>query len=291
MLEIGGRITFGAVRPAPGRRPAGPSCLVWLTLTAAALACGFLPRASETADPKEPSPSTTRALVTMPTPPYQPTRTPVSLPEGARHLDAIPFGYHFLTPPEDFPKGKLLVYLDTEKSQINYLTWQGETGPLLRIDRSFWPTAESAPPLAPDELWLMPVGGDGRHIVLDLEMPLSKMNERIYVIFDLIQRQAWAFSASCEADNYLLGDEVGPGFSDLPMLRQCRAFDQCRPLRLQFNIVYRSRSRPTRSLPVPDSLARHRRASSRRWWRYLLLYRPTTLAGSLPPDALCPCGP
>ena len=43
----------------------------------------------------------------------------------------------------------------------------------------------------------MPVGGDGRHIVLDLEMPLSKMNERIYVIFDLIQRQAWAFSASC----------------------------------------------------------------------------------------------
>ena len=35
-------------------------------------------------------------------------------------------------------------------------------------------------------------------------------------------------------------------------------------------------SRPTRSLPVPDSLARHRRASSRRWWRYLLLYRPTT---------------
>jgi hypothetical protein len=179
-------------------------------LTGAGLACraGGSP-ASDIATPtavstKSPAPTSTATFTRLPSPTAIPTALP--LPEGAGPIDVL-IGYRFLTDPQDLPAGELILYRDPLiLNRINYLTWDGETGPLLEIDG---PTRENGLP----RFWTVDARESARYVWIGWDPDIPYSDAYYYVVFDVLAGKAWGYHPICpEGEHVSPVDVVGPRY-------------------------------------------------------------------------------
>jgi hypothetical protein len=116
----------------------------------------------------------------------------------------------FLTSLGDLPLGNLVVYKDAlDRDQVNFLTWDGLSGPLLRLD----PSASHG---RVREYSFLLMRESARYLVLSLlmaEQDPSRKPPREFVVIDLLEQQAWGLKVACPSgeEEYSLLESVGWG--------------------------------------------------------------------------------
>jgi len=143
--------------------------------------------------------STSASASRTPGPTATPTTIETPTSKAGAFLESFQ-SYSFPTPWQDLPSGNLVVAWDETANRFDYITWQGETGPLIEVD------GDALGPFA------SPLGilGQGRGVAM-IDGFIGDQKRRIDFV-DLPEERAWGYEARC-APGESVGDiELGQAY-------------------------------------------------------------------------------
>lgn len=224
-------------------RYSGSALLFALVAVGAGLGCratGALPPRPET-QPSVPAngPATGSDATEKPT--SAPAITPPIVPSsGTAGPGELPFGYRFLTSPDDLPAGPLIIYRDAHiANRLDYVTWEGKGGPLFEIDAPM--RADGLP-----SLWYGLARGSRGFLSIGLDAEIVPVGYPTYLLVDLQGRRAWGYFHGCLDTEYPSSGSVVGG--------RYWAY-RCRGEQAPISLASLEEPSERLSLPLPNSLS------------------------------------
>ncbi len=118
-------------------------------------------------------------------------------PSGAGGLIDVPIAYEFLSSLQDLPPSDGVVVWDSSGHRFDYISWEGQRFPLLRI---------TLPPGEEGAYSPAPIFGPSQRILIN-----SYKRDEIYV-FDLTSSEAWGYAPGCHGRGISSDWSAGPAY-------------------------------------------------------------------------------